>query len=94
MVCHAEYAHVQHICGHVTLIVQLVASWSKDQWIANIREAAAKQRLHISEVIHVKKQKDEEYQTELESLISQKEVTCPAAPRLFFICDALFAADA
>ena len=78
----------------MTLSVQLVASWSKDQWIANIREAAAKQRVHISEVIHVKKQKDEEYQTELESMISQKEVSCPAAPQLFLIRDALVAADA
>jgi hypothetical protein len=78
----------------VTLIVQLVASWSKDQWIANIREAAAKQRVHISEVINVKKQKDEEFQTELESMISQKEVTRLAGPRLFSIRDALVAADA
>ena len=78
----------------MTLIVQLVASWSKDQWIANIREAAAKQRVHISEVIHAKKQKDEEFRTELESMISQKEVTRPAGPRLFPIRDALVAADA
>jgi len=52
----------------------LHATWSKEQWIAHIKEAAAKERSHISQVIHVKKQRDDEYIAELESMISRKEV--------------------
>ena len=54
--------------------MQLHATWSKEQWIAHIKEAAAKERSHISQVIHVKKQRDDEYIAELESMISRKEV--------------------
>jgi hypothetical protein len=52
----------------------LHATWSKEKWIAHIKEAAAKERSHISQVIHVKKQTDDEYIAELESMISRKEV--------------------
>jgi hypothetical protein len=43
------------------LSLQLHATWSKSQWLAHIKDAAAKERAHISEVIHAKKQRDEEY---------------------------------
>jgi hypothetical protein len=54
--------------------VQLHATWSKDRWIAHIKEAAEKERAHISEVILAKKQKEEGYKAELQDMISRKEV--------------------
>jgi hypothetical protein len=54
--------------------VQLHATWSKDRWIAHIKEAAEKERAHISEVILAKKQKEEGYKAELQNMISRKEV--------------------
>jgi len=46
-------------CSRVHL--QLHATWSKEQWITHIKEAAAQERSHISQVIHAKKQRDDEY---------------------------------
>jgi hypothetical protein len=54
--------------------LQLHATWSKDRWLAHIKDAAEKERLHISEVICAKKQKEEEYKAELQNMISRKEV--------------------
>ncbi len=54
--------------------MQLHATWSKDRWIAHIKEAAEKERAHISEVILAKKQKEEGYKAELQNMISRKEV--------------------
>ena len=54
--------------------LQLHATWSKSQLIAHIKEAAAKERAHILEVIHSKQQKEQEYKTELENMIAHKEV--------------------
>jgi hypothetical protein len=53
---------------------QLQATWSKSQWITHIKEAAEKERVHISQVIHTKKQREQEYITELENMIARKEV--------------------
>ena len=58
----------------LTCGLQLHAAWSKDQWIAHIKQAAEKERLHISEVILAKKQKEDDYKAERENMISRKEV--------------------
>ena len=62
--------------------LQLQATWSKSQWITHIKEAAEKERVHISQVIHTKKQREQEYITELENMIARKEVKKNAPTQL------------
>jgi hypothetical protein len=54
--------------------LQLQATWSRSQWVAHIKEAAEKERVHISQVINTKKEREQQYITELENMIARKEV--------------------
>jgi hypothetical protein len=56
------------------LDLQLQATWSKSQWVARIKESAERERVHISQVINTKKEREQQYITELENMIARKEV--------------------